>query len=895
MKMRLRLLFLAVLVATTVGGTELTARRLAWAHYVGWTVPTEVSLPPADHYEFPMHERGGAAAFKDEVQRAIDMGLDGFFVDVLVLRDWRPGYFFNVEALLKAAEGTGFMVAPCLDKKTDVANQIDQIVWMMKKFGDHPNYPRIDGKYVIATYTYHEWTPEEWKAMLDGCAKAGCPIYLVGNVKPGCGVLTPRMLEKYSEVFDCCYSFAYTGGETLSVEEENKGVADWCATHGKLFMPCIHPGYIGSWLKGHNADYQPFEGHGKFLRDFNSALKAGQWLHFTSWNDNVETTLQPMASTPGNRQLVRAATDTFKRLPPSAKKIDVSFAYHREELPGTLVRIEAVRLPAQEEGAATVSGRLVGSDGKTVFALPAKRLARAWDRVEWLVPSADLVRNAELTPVFSLKTPSSSRQGTFPALAFRTPWIENQITVHATFDNMAEVKNTFSVAKRPGGVRAKLSFSAPASVRRAILYRNDRPCGQFRAQPQAAGFAGLPLLLRGQCRFEIEIPEGRVIAATRRGLPKGYDGFDWNEQRVACNPTALNWDSVALWLDGAPETEVVFTSDIDGAQRIRLGDLAKKRRIVLRDGKLTAQVFPDCTLRELPTLDLAEGDLALELLDRPTVPSDVFYVRFELADGRMSETTRVRPFDPTPEAHERPLLETPVTMETHAGAEGLPVIEPKVVYREFLTPEGEMPVRGTRRLVRMMSDAVLRREFWPLEEDGRSLVSDRWAFTEAATFGVGPDGRRGLRLGGTAKDTVKLPLMMWPQDAFVIKLDVAPMTVREAPIVRRVGYGAALTLRMLANGALAATWSGVGSNGVWDVKPARVETIVSAVPLEAGRWTSVRLEYDLAELKMSFDGREVAKGACPPFRAYGPNSVFLGGAGFDGYVAHLSIRPGARR
>ena len=121
------------------------------------------------------------------------------------------------------------------------------------------------------------------------------------------------------------------------------------------------------------------------------------------------------------------------------------------------------------------------------------------------------------------------------------------------------------------------------------------------------------------------------------------------------------------------------------------------------------------------------------------------------------------------------------------------------------------------------------------------------------------------------------------------------MTVREAPIVRRVGYGAALTLRMLANGALAATWSGVGSNGVWDVKPARVETIVSAVPLEAGRWTSVRLEYDLAELKMSFDGREVAKGACPPFRAYGPNSVFLGGAGFDGYVAHLSIRPGTQR
>ena len=582
-------------------------------------------------------------------------------------------------------------------------------------------------------------------------------------------------------------------------------------------------------------------------------------------------------------------------MPEEPEKIDISFAYHREELPGTLVRIEAVRLPAQEKGSATVSGVLVGNDGKVAVTLPARQLSRAWDRVEWLVPSADLLLNSELIPVFSLKTSSSSRQSSFPALAFRTPWIENQITVHATFDNMAEVKNTFSVTKRPGGVRADLSFSAPASVRRAILYHNDRPCGQFRAQPQAEGFAGLPLLLRGQCRFEIEIPEGRVIAATRRGLPKGYDGFDWNEQRVACNPTALNWDSVALWLDGAPETEVVFTSDIDGAQRIKLGDLAKKRRIVLRDGKLTAQVFPDCTLRELPTLNLKEGTLSLNLLDRSGVPSDVFYVRFELADGRVAETVRVRPFNPTPKQRMRPLLETSVTMETHAGAEGLPAIAPKVVYREYLTPEDKMPIRGTRCLVRSMTDAILRREFWPLEEDGRSIVSDRWAFTEGASFDMGPDNRHGLRLGGKGKDTVKLPLMMWPQDTAVIKFEIAPITVREAPIIRRVGYGTAFTVRMLADGTLEATWSGVGSNGVWDVKTAKTAKIVSSVPLEAGRWTSVRLEYDLAELKMSFDGREVAKGVCKPFRAYGPNSVFLGGPGFDGYITHLSIRPGARR
>ncbi len=883
----------APLSAARAADADLTERRLAWAHYVGWTVPADVSLPPARHYEFPVHERG-ADAFRDEVRRAIDTGLDGFFVDVILMREWRPGYFYTVDSLLKAAEGTGFMVAPCLDGKTDVSNQIDNVVWMLRRFGGHPNYPRVKGRYVVATYTYHEWTPQEWKAMLDGCAKAGFPIFLVGNVKPSCGVLTPDILDRYADVFDCCYSFAYTGRERLSVAEENRGVANWCREHGKVFMPCIHPGYIGAWLGGRNASYIPFEGNGTFLRAFDSAREAGQWLHFTSWNDNVETTLQPMASTPGNRALLRAAADAFKGLGPSAERIDAVIAYHREELPGTLLRFEAVRLPSRETGPATLSGALMDGSGRIVAALPKKRLDAGWARVEWLVPSADLSRHSELRPVFTLQTPSGFRRASFPDLLIRTPWIENQITVRATFADRADVDGGVSVVRRDGGLCATLSFKSPGQVARAILYRNDRPAGQFRARSQTPGHFGIPLLLTGECRFSLEAEGGSFVSALRRGQVRGHDGFDWSERRIVCRPATLAADSIAAWIDGPPDSELVYSSDGDGPRRFRLSELAERRRVRLRNGGLVLQTFPDCTLRDLPTLGLSEGTLSLNLLDRVPNADDSFYVRFELSDGRSAETARIRPFRPKTAFAEIPVLETAVTMETLAGAEDTPRIEPNVTYREFLTPEAEMPVRGTRALTREVSSGSLRRELWPLTADGRSILSDRWAYADNATFGVGPDGRGALRLSGRAQDAVRLPVRMWPMDTACVGIDIAPERAGPADIISRKGYGAAFTLRMREDGRLEATWSGGGSGAVWNVKCANAASVVSSGRVPLGRWTRVKLSFDQTEIRLFIDGVESARTSVAPFRAYGPTEVWLGGKGYFGCMSNLKIGPLSR-
>jgi hypothetical protein len=711
-------------------------------------------------------------------------------------------------------------------------------------------------------------------------------------------VLLPKRLEEYKDVFDVCYSFAYTGREQLTVAEENRGVGEWCKANGKLFMPCIHPGYIGGWLGGNNDSYIPFEGNGKFLRDLFSALEAGQWLHLTSWNDNVETTLQPMASTPGYRHLLRASSDEFKRLPPSAKNAEIVFAYHREELPGTLLRIEALRLPAREQGEAVVSGWLAGAGGKVVARLKAQKLNKAWERVEWLVNSSALTAESELVPHFELAMPQRREAAAFPAMALRTPWIENQVTVRASFSDMAKVGNSLEVRRKGRQtLEATLKFRSAAKVRRAILYRNGRPAGQFGAK--GGDRAGIPLLFRGACRFEFKCDgKSRIALAMRKSGKIGYDGFYWDNSKIVNKPHVTYEDRISAWVEGEDDATLEFSSDVGEAVAVKLGELAQKRRIRLRNGTLELSAFPDCTLREMPTLDLSEGELRLKLFDRAPYSGDVFFVRFELEDSTIAESERVRPFAGGKPIVGMPVLETPITIETYPGCLGSPQVVPNVPYSEFLADEGSLPVKNTSRMVKDVACGALRREYWAFEENGKSAISDRWADVSKAEFGVGPDGRKALKFDGSGKGEVKLPYRMWPMDTATIEMDLAPAASdgKDRTIIRRDGYGAAFTLRQLADGRLEAMWSGVGSGGVWDVQCREKHVVASRNALPVGKWSRVKLVNDNSSIRLFVDGKLEGERQYVPFRSYGPTRVFIGKdkAGnepYRGYFSRLKIQP----
>ena len=889
---------------------DVSARRMAWAHYVGWTVPDQISLQPATFYSFPAYERG-EKPYVDEVRRAIAAGLDGFFVDVSVQYKWRPGFYYTVENLLKGAEGTSFRVAPCLDVKTDVSNQIDHVCWMLSRFGNHPNYPRVGDRYVIATYTYHEWTPDEWRVMLDGCAKKGFPIYMVANVKPSCGVLLPDRLERYRDVFDACYSFAYTGRERLTVADEDRGVAEWCARNGKLFMPCIHPGYLAAWLRGSNPGYIPFQGVDAQMRCFDSARAVGgQWLHFTSWNDHCETTLEPMLLTPGNRHLMRAMADEFKGLPPAAERTDILFAYHREELPGTLLRFEALRLPSKEKEPVEVSGMLHDANGRGVSFLTSKTLTSAWDRVEWLVPSGELARSPHLAPRFTMNTRTVGRSATFPALYFRTPWIENPITIRATFADRANVSARLNVAWKNGRIvrghsyggciSAQLAFTNSVPVKRAILFKNDRPVGQFAVEPPVDDVAALPIAFSGQCRFEASFPSGRVRMAMRKGNPPGRDGFSWDEHGIRNCPHVPYQDMMSAWLEGPPDAEFILVSG-GTTNRFTLPELACRRYVAVDGGKLELKVHPDCTLREMPMLGRKQGVFHLELYDRFPGTGAAYFARLEFADGRICETETIYPFCDGC-CVSLPVLETPVTLETYPGDLSLPRIEPLVTYREFLTPPENLPLRESVIRNRPVARASLRHAFWPLTYDGVGTfnvgaLDDRMVMdVKPEYFVTGPDTLTSLSFSG--KEQVRLPLREWPMDTALIEFEMAPSDAegKVRSVIHRKGHGAAFTLRQLGDNRLEAIWSGIGKGGVWKVETAEKTSVVSSVPVAPGRWTKVQLANDHRRLRMFLNGRLDAEVPFQTFRCFGPVTIVLGGgeeklSGYRGLMRNLNIGP----
>lgn len=166
------------------------------------------------------------------------------------------------------------------------------------------------------------------------------------------------------------------------------------AACGKELMTTVYPGYYGAWLNGRNDFYQVHCGFDQAHHSFEAAnTPKAKFLHYTTWNDHDETSLLPMVFTPANPLITRAYTARFKGESTVTGEPEVVFACHREELPGTLLRFEAMTLPTLEKGGVAVSGRLLDAAGKTVAVLPEKRLDGAdFDRTEWLVPSADSLR-----------------------------------------------------------------------------------------------------------------------------------------------------------------------------------------------------------------------------------------------------------------------------------------------------------------------------------------------------------------------------------------------------------------------------------------------------------------------------------------------------------------------
>jgi len=831
------LVFLIALVHRDARAGDVGDRPMAWAHYVAWMAPEETSML-AERYLDPVAFDVGENSKRDEVAAALDCGLDGWFVDVVARKDRGPSHHSDLGPILNAAAGTDFQIGVCLDVKTDVAWQVSELVRILKTWGGHPNYPRVGEKPVVATYTWWQWSAEEWRQIRAGCEQAGCPLYLIANLTFMFDGFSDARLQEYADAFDAGYTFGYIGTNGMPVDENHRRLAAFCRAHGKRWMPGIHPGYLGGWYWGRNAYYLPFEGVDTLQNAFLAARATADrnaWVHFTSWNDHDETTLFPRLLTSGLRPLLREYTTALKGMPPRAEKTDVLFAYHREELPGTVLRIEAMRLPAREPaGACTVDGELVDADGAVVAALPPKTLTSDWDRVEWLLDTVPLAKSAVLTPVFRM----SGRTERFPAIFFSEPWIRNQQTVRETFSTRVPVTSGFEVCERDGLLRASVDFSSPVPLKRAVLYVDDRAAGVFHP-------SGMNVAEDVQFSFVVTGPKD-----------EGLDfrvGVENVLEHVRTRRQVKRHEAHKV----AGGTNMVFTLTACGVnRRFTPRELISGEGI--REGVYGVSATADEGVYHSKPLGLTEGTLLLQAFHAPLRPTDACWIRFETMDGRVAESQVAYPVATAADRKPRRerILRSEITLEhPQGGKAGRPGAVP------FLDVT-KSPVRGVASVEAPVSPLASRR------------------LTRKETMSFSGDGKDLVRL---------LPHRSWPMDKGVISFELNPdvsCATQTVGVVAKDGWQSGFAFSLQAGGRLRAVWR--------ETPKAKGVAVKGGAPVRFGDWNAVRLVWDGAAARLEVNGHAGEPVTIPVCRRYGNCYVTLGGAGvgerpFKGMLRKLEV------
>lgn len=808
--------------AGAAGATDVSGRRMVWAHYVPWLTPDNASQNAGRFYGFPQCDVG-ADPFRAEVRRALDQGIDGFFND-MVAHAGGATSFWDLRPFLRAAEGTPFQFGICLDAKIPAEQQVRELVKMLSAYGDHPNYPKWKGRAVVATYTFFAWSPDEWRAIRKGCADAGHPIWVVANVETGYAAYADERLAPYAGLFDCAYYFSINGAAWSghkSLERELRETAAFCGRHGACFMPCLWPGYYGGWLNGRNCYYQPFLGFDGLLRRYACARTLdAQWLHVTTWNDHDETTLQTRRLATGNAALIRAMAREFKGEPP-AREAEVLFAYLRETLVGSLLRFETVRLPSSEADEVRVRGRLLDVDGRPVADLPPRALSGDWKRDEWIVSTTGLATSPVLVPEFTVARNERERTVRLPAAFLVTTCLKNPETVKVSERDRRAVACDFDVSWKEGVLSGTCSVEDGEGLKRAVLYRNDVPVTCFTAEEKTV----LPLFFSGEHTVELAVANGRIAQAVKSFETNGAPHFAWNERRVVSRMTP-GWMRLTARVETGPQTEIVFSSS--GAKRaFRPADLVG--RDALRVGKGGVRLAPDGTLYDLPPPGAHGGRLNLSVWSARPDPKDAYWVEFEFADGTFADSRVRHPFAVSRAPVRMDVIETEVTLEHTSGASGLPDARP------FLTAEADLPVRGARVVKADVSPLCVREERFRFED--------------------------------VSKEPPKLPLRRWPMGPFRLSFTLTPLAADGAdhPLLVKNGWNEGPEATLLADGRLKATFCGGSARGT----PPFAYDVVSKRPLPRGEKAVVTLVRDGTRFALYLDGECQQEAAVPPLRVFG--------------------------
>ena len=849
-------------------------RKLAFAHYTAWHDPHYATHDASGYYNYPLFAAAESPpeSYRREVQLALAAGLDGFFVDLVGHAKKKTSFVSQTEALLKAAQGTPFMVTGCLDRShPDLEWAVSELKRIIPRFAAYENFPRVDGRPLIVSYSSGGRKPEQWAKIKEDLKAAGMEIFLVLDMQHGFKELKQERTAAYAEVADMLYSFSEIGISGQPPRECFDLIANGAAQHGKTWMATLYPGYAGGWYRGRNDHYQPHRGFDCLWDSFQSFdPDSPTWLHLTTWNDHDETPFMPMAFEFGaNSEVSQAVIEQyFRKQPAPAGPPRVFFAYHREEIPGTVLRLEALSLPRRSGGTVTVRGALANPLGRKVYELKPQRLDLAdFDRCEWHVPTAELAGDFALVPEIALSWEdgrTTPRQ--LPAVLLKQGWIQNQVTVKVPFHAMSVDEPALSVDWQRNVLQARVQIPEGLSVARATLWRNDRPIA--RLLPTADAEVGLSLNWSParNHHLKIALKKGRFIHVKRNLIQKDYRwdagsfagksnlDWAWYTARLACDP------DVELEVTVNKEAPVTVTP----AEILRYGELrlGKDRSCILQLSEV------DGALREAEPLFQTGGALQARVFSRAVRDNDIFYARIETTDGKVCFSRLQAPGADGMAPLSAKLVQTMVNLETSSGATGMPGQTGYLGTPPYMTPElGVFKVHP----------ATIRRGFWDFEEGGSDSLGNMsfrtpkkaaWLGGEKLIKPAGPRGSSCLVLGNDQQ--VAMRRRSYPLGGCTIacKLYLEQSPTGEARLIGRSGWTSALNLFLTPGRQLKLVRDG------GDKTPKESVLVPGALPLET--WVALRVTFDEEVVKAYVDGRLVGEGRFTPNREYGNCTAIIG-------------------
>lgn len=838
-----RAISIVLLLAVAIGSAcadEIVGRQMAWAHYVPWYKPENASLAADKFYNFPLTTvvdgEPRTASTRREIELAIACGIDGWMVDLGASTSGGRMYSSgDMLGYLQSATGTPFQMAICLDGRGTADYYAHEVVQMLKEFGSHPNYPKMNGRYVVSTYSFLQQIPM-WNEMVQKVREAGFDIYLLANANPWPWKPTEfEKIEPCLDAFEAVYMFDAPGHAKDPPETTNRELREWCAAHGKLAVPSLHPGYVGGWLSGNNDYYHPFRGMDMLHRMYESGKAAGpvRWLHVTTWNDLVETPLMPCVFTPGVTRILHAYCDGMKGWNAAAPSCRINFAYHREELVGTMLRIEAMMLPRTIDGTVTVDGVLLGRDGRKIASLEPRKLSgKDFVRCEWLVPTARLSEHPSLTPCFRVTAEGMSKQTSLlPSVNLVTGWIQNQVTVNVAFDEMlADFRPTLSVSQADGVLTATLAGCEGMALKRAILFRNDRPFAVFRSDSRSDEYERAIRMDGVDNELTLSVTNGRILRAVKNYESNGCRAWRWNATNLVTR-SCPKWSLHGIVVVGGRDLKLII--DSKSAPRLDY------------DG-------PDLTVMNAPQIGMVVGTLTVRRQSSAPKISDSFWALVETESGKLHDTSVVYPFDVDCQLVERSIFETTTSLETSCGGCGYALRNDP----EFLTSVGRLPVASNRVVKCHVPVAGSRHAEWDLSAH---------------------------------KGVFELPRRVWPQGTQRICLKVKPEAghpVRQT-LVHEEGWSDGVTLDLMADGKVEMSRHfRVGQGTVFD-------RATGSQALKPGQWHELVVEGDMEEIRLRVDGKVDARMKPTPIRCFEQCRVHIGGGKakepFHGELGELSI------